>query len=627
METHRSIVIVPSRTIDKFHEPAAETQAYEERLLCLLLMLRDPELQVVYVTSLAGGRADRRLLPLAARPRAGRRRARAADDDHRRRRLRAPAVGQAARAPAPARRASAGRSTTSSAATSSPTSRPSSSRRSATRSASRSTAPTPRSPTSAPRAARASCSSAPASSTRWASSGSPAAPTRSRRSRACAPPSRSSSRSSSSSTPASPARATRSSSCAGLPRPGSRYEKRRIGLRFDAMQLEALGVPQAVYLERLSHGGVVEERIAGLELRSPSVQLELTPGGEARIVSTHDQILSGQRYLGCRFPAEPAYARAITESARRVGALLAEAGARGRAGIDFVVARDEDGVWHAYAIEVNLRSGGTTHPLAALELLSGGVYDADTAIFTAPVRLAAALRGDRPPRVAAAAGARPRRPAAARGAPAAGGGRLRRRLPHAQRDRRARPRRADRDRHAPPRTRRAASSRRRSCLLDARRGVRRSLSALAAGAMDLRGRSAVALAGCCGGSQRDDEPPPTAARRARHARAADRRGRRRLALARPGPLLPPDPRRRRAPTAPPTAQYIVRPSVLEAQMQALDDAGYTPITGEALRRAHGARREAAAQADPAHLRRRVRPASTRARCRSCASTTSWRRSS
>jgi hypothetical protein len=39
METHRSIVIVPSRTIDKFHVPAAETQAYEERLLCLLLML------------------------------------------------------------------------------------------------------------------------------------------------------------------------------------------------------------------------------------------------------------------------------------------------------------------------------------------------------------------------------------------------------------------------------------------------------------------------------------------------------------------------------------------------------------------------------------------------------------
>ena len=51
MEPNRSIVIVPSRTIDKFHEPAAETQAYEERLLCLLLMLRDRNLRIVYVTS------------------------------------------------------------------------------------------------------------------------------------------------------------------------------------------------------------------------------------------------------------------------------------------------------------------------------------------------------------------------------------------------------------------------------------------------------------------------------------------------------------------------------------------------------------------------------------------------
>ena len=51
MRSERSVVIVPSRTIDKFHEPAAETQAYEERLLCLLLMLRDPALHVVYVTS------------------------------------------------------------------------------------------------------------------------------------------------------------------------------------------------------------------------------------------------------------------------------------------------------------------------------------------------------------------------------------------------------------------------------------------------------------------------------------------------------------------------------------------------------------------------------------------------
>src|SRR3954469_10171104 len=51
MRRQQSVVIVPSRTIEKFHEPAAETQAYEERLLCLLLMLRDPEIRIVSVKS------------------------------------------------------------------------------------------------------------------------------------------------------------------------------------------------------------------------------------------------------------------------------------------------------------------------------------------------------------------------------------------------------------------------------------------------------------------------------------------------------------------------------------------------------------------------------------------------
>src|SRR3954468_23361804 len=51
MTRAQTVIIVPSRTIEKFHEPPAETQAYEERLLCLLLRLRDPEQRVVYVTS------------------------------------------------------------------------------------------------------------------------------------------------------------------------------------------------------------------------------------------------------------------------------------------------------------------------------------------------------------------------------------------------------------------------------------------------------------------------------------------------------------------------------------------------------------------------------------------------
>src|SRR3954447_18779030 len=51
MRRAQTVVVVPSRTIEKFHEPPAETQAYEERLLCLLLGLRDPAQRIVYVTS------------------------------------------------------------------------------------------------------------------------------------------------------------------------------------------------------------------------------------------------------------------------------------------------------------------------------------------------------------------------------------------------------------------------------------------------------------------------------------------------------------------------------------------------------------------------------------------------
>jgi hypothetical protein len=383
METHRSIVIVPSRTIDKFHEPAAETQAYEERLLCLLLMLRDPELRVIYVTSspvaepivdyylsLLGPAlaedARERLTMISAgdasvRPLSAKllerplllTRIRWAIDDLARCHL-VPyvstelelAVGDALGIPvhgADPALAYLG-----------------------TKSGSRELF------------ARAGVLHPLGVERITGRADAVAAIARLRSAR-----------------PGLQQVVVKLDAgvsgegnaiveLEGLPRPGARTEARRIGERFDAMALEALGVSSAVYLERLAFGGVVEERIRGTRLRSPSVQLELTADGEARIVSTHDQILSGQRYLGCRFPAEPAYARVITDSARRVGALLVEAGARGRAGIDFVVACDDGGVWQAYAIEVNLRAGGTTHPLAALELLSGGAYDADAAIFTTP---------------------------------------------------------------------------------------------------------------------------------------------------------------------------------------------------------------------------------------------------
>src|SRR5206468_9268581 len=86
---------------------------------------------------------------------------------------------------------------------------------------------------------------------------------------------------------------------------------------------------------------------------------------------------------GCRFPADVAYASAILREASKVGHRLAKEGVLGRFALDFVVARKEAGAWEPYAIEINLRKGGTTHPFLTLQFLTGGRYDPETGVFSA----------------------------------------------------------------------------------------------------------------------------------------------------------------------------------------------------------------------------------------------------
>ncbi|HEX6249266.1 MAG TPA: peptide ligase PGM1-related protein [Nocardioidaceae bacterium] len=174
----------------------------------------------------------------------------------------------------------------------------------------------------------------------------------------------------------------------GLPAPGASDERAEVLARLGAMELEAPDTPLDIYLAKLaSGGGIVEQRITGQELRSPSVQLRVLPGGEVELLSTHDQLLGGaggQSYLGCRFPAAPEYARSITRHAEAVGHRLAQEGALGRFAVDFVVVRGTGGEWTPYAIELNLRKGGTTHPFLTLQFLTDGRYDPATALFLTP---------------------------------------------------------------------------------------------------------------------------------------------------------------------------------------------------------------------------------------------------
>ena len=105
----------------------------------------------------------------------------------------------------------------------------------------------------------------------------------------------------------------------GLPAPGASDERRELERRVRTMAPEHDGLSVDAYLADLERlGGVVEERLTGAELRSPSVQLRVTPLGDVELLSTHDQMLggsSGQKYLGCRFPADFGYARAISAEA------------------------------------------------------------------------------------------------------------------------------------------------------------------------------------------------------------------------------------------------------------------------------------------------------------------------
>jgi hypothetical protein len=174
----------------------------------------------------------------------------------------------------------------------------------------------------------------------------------------------------------------------GLPSPGSAGEAEAIGERVQNMRFEYGGASYENYVAKLAQcGGVVEERISGLEFRSPSVQLRTTPLGELELLSTHDQILggpTGQLYVGCRFPADSAYAASIAREALKVGNRLTREGVLGRFAVDFVAVRGKDGTWDTYAIELNLRKGGTTHPFLTLQFLTDGAYDPEVGAFVAP---------------------------------------------------------------------------------------------------------------------------------------------------------------------------------------------------------------------------------------------------
>ncbi|GAA3718862.1 peptide ligase PGM1-related protein [Nonomuraea antimicrobica] len=155
-------------------------------------------------------------------------------------------------------------------------------------------------------------------------------------------------------------------------------------------------------------GAVVEEFIEHHPLYHPSALARITPGGHAQVMATHDQVLGGPNghvYQGCTFPAAPEYRAEVGASAGRIAQVLADRGVVGVFGMDFFALKADAG-YAALLCEINLRIGGTTHPLGAAMLTTGATYDPATGLlmsgdqpkyYTATDNCAAAcLRGRAP---------------------------------------------------------------------------------------------------------------------------------------------------------------------------------------------------------------------------------------
>ena len=152
-------------------------------------------------------------------------------------------------------------------------------------------------------------------------------------------------------------------------------------------KIVASDVNEKLYFEKFdTMGGIVETFVESSVKASPSVQCRINPLKETEIISTHDQLLGGmddQVFLGAFFPASDEYSIEIAREARAVSEELALQGVLGRFSIDFISVK-ENNKWKHYAIEINLRKGGTTHPYLMLRFLTNGVYNTSTGeYFTA----------------------------------------------------------------------------------------------------------------------------------------------------------------------------------------------------------------------------------------------------
>ena len=135
------------------------------------------------------------------------------------------------------------------------------------------------------------------------------------------------------------------------------------------------------YRSKIAVFGAIAELFVENAATSPSVQCVIDSEGAVEVLSTHEQVLQGQVYKGCMFPARREYGRKLVTYGKRVAEFLAEQGVVDNLGIDFLCVPKGDGEWEVWALEINLRLCGTTHPFMTLKLLAGGHLDSSTGLY------------------------------------------------------------------------------------------------------------------------------------------------------------------------------------------------------------------------------------------------------
>ncbi|MFI0188685.1 L-propargylglycine--L-glutamate ligase BesA [Streptomyces sp. NPDC017082] len=136
---------------------------------------------------------------------------------------------------------------------------------------------------------------------------------------------------------------------------------------------EVVRMPAREFRRELAAGGAIVEEFLEDVTSSPSGQGHIAADGTVRVVSSHDQVLSGGQYWGCRYPAGERWRPVLTDAVARTGAVLAEVGHRGSFGVDFVIAGERGPL----AVEINLRKVGPSHVLRYAEALVGREADTD----------------------------------------------------------------------------------------------------------------------------------------------------------------------------------------------------------------------------------------------------------